>query len=331
MSGKVSQIIVATRIHLDKATTPPSNLQALVENLGQICAECSRNNVQTLGVIAVDATERISGYNLVNAVQLACNTYQENVTSHSRDSHATPVPLTVLPVQPWGKFAPALNALVSWAAATNSVQKTVGNTSLLVDAPDESVPVILFCSAETTVSPSAIAYLCTHLQPDTLVCGAVLPGHDYQGSGSLLVNGDATMVATELNGRTTPWNTLALWNVSKLALTGFQLVSEGLHSKDLASAGVEEVVAIAVLQRVLGPDNAKAKLINLVAADDQTTEESAAASPPPNSAAQATVDWNPVFSDPSRQEWHEKKMKSKLERASKQMRLLGLDGVVYHC
>jgi hypothetical protein len=326
MSGDVSQIVVATRIHLDKATTPPSNLQALVDNLGQICAECSRNDVKAMGVIAVDATERIVGYNLVNAVQSACTAYQENVIRNSRDSHVAPVPLTVLAVQPWGKFAPALNALVSWAA-TNSVQ-TIGNTSLLHDAPDGSVPAILFCSAETSVSASAISVLASHMNPDTLVCGAVLPGHDYQGSGSPQ-NGDETMVATELNGRTTPWNTLALWNVRKLALTGFQLVSEGLHAPDLASAGVEEVVAIAVLQRVLGPDNAKAKLINLAAAVDKNIAESSHSLY--NSATPKSVDWSPVFSDPARQEWHEKKMKSKLERASQQMRLLGLDGVVYHC
>jgi hypothetical protein len=293
--------------------------------LGQICAECSRHNVQALGVIAVDATERIAGYNLVDAVQAACTAYQETVASRhsSDDGHATPLPLTVLAVQPWGKFAPALNALVSWAAANSG--PTIGTTSLLVDAPDESFPAILFCSAETTVSASAISYLASQLHSDTLVCGAVLPGHDYQGSGSLL-NGNAAMVATELNGRTSPWNTLALWNLRKLALTGFLLVSEGLHAHhDLASsAGVEEVVAIAVLQRVLGPNNAKAKLISLVAAADD--QNGAAESP-----TRTTVDWNPVFSDPARQEWHEKKMKSKLERASQQMRLLGLDGVVYHC
>jgi hypothetical protein len=36
-------------------------------------------------------------------------------------------------------------------------------------------------------------------------------------------------VEVELTGRTAPWNTCALWDVPKLALTGFHLVSKGLH------------------------------------------------------------------------------------------------------
>jgi hypothetical protein len=65
-----------------------------------------------------------------------------------------------------------------------------------------------------------------------------------------------------LNARTTPWNTLAIWKVSMLALTGFQVVSDGILTEDATepSYGVEEVVAIALLQKVLGATKAKAKL-----------------------------------------------------------------------
>jgi hypothetical protein len=79
----------------------------------------------------------------------------------------------------------------------------------------------------------------------TLVCGAVLWGHDYrddtwkddtattlepQPPRVVIPDDDEEddvdddiggSVPIALNGRTSPWNTLALWNVSKLALTGF--------------------------------------------------------------------------------------------------------------
>jgi hypothetical protein len=42
-----------------------------------------------------------------------------------------------------------------------------------------------------------------------------------------------------LTGATSPWNTLALWSVPKLAVTGFLGVADGLTDKTLA--GIEEV------------------------------------------------------------------------------------------
>jgi len=48
------------------------------------------------------------------------------------------------------------------------------------------------------------------------VVGPVFDGHDFQPGERLL------------NGRTTPWNTLALWSVRKLALTGFLCIADGL-------------------------------------------------------------------------------------------------------
>jgi hypothetical protein len=59
---------------------------------------------------------------------------------------------------------------------------------------------------------------------ETLVAGAALRWHDYRAGGR---GGGA--VEVELTERTAPWNTCALWDVPKLALTGFHLVLEGLH------------------------------------------------------------------------------------------------------
>jgi len=67
-------------------------------------------------------------------------------------------------------------------------------------------------------------------------------------------------------------------------------------------------VAVAVLQKLLGPTQAQAKLVQL-----------------PN------VAWDVNFDqDPERQAWHRQKMQSKLERAQRQLDLLGLSGIVQH-
>lgn len=187
------------------------------------------------------------------------------------------VPLRVIPVTPWGMFVPALNAIIAAACAHKSA------TSLLL------------VSAETTTSEEGFRQLVNHLVQGTLVVGAVLPGHQYRQGRQVL------------NGRTCPWNTLALWDLRKLALTGFCLVSEGLLT-DEPSHGVEEVAAIVTLQRILGDLQAVAKLVQL----DQ-------------------VDWQDTFdSDPARRAWHEEKMKSKLDRAARQLDLLQLSGIVEH-
>ncbi|CAB9499783.1 expressed unknown protein [Seminavis robusta] len=271
-----TKLVVATRLHLGNASKdPPSQAKTdqTIANFAKfITTSCPPS---TLALIAVDATPKIDGYDYVQAVQQACD---------KLDDHHKP---TVLPVTPWGRFVPALNALVGHAA------------SLQYDY-------ILFCSAETTASKAAIDTLYRHIMDDqdTLVAGALLGGHDYQK--------DKTVV--ELNGRTTPWNTLALWRVSKLALTGFQMVSEGYltTNNDEPSYGVEEVIAIALLQRLLGHDHAKAKLVQLP----------------------GDVDWNQDFGqDEERRKWHEDKMKSKLERPARQLQLFGstsLSGTVYH-
>jgi hypothetical protein len=70
---------------------------------------------------------------------------------------------------------------------------------------------------------------------------------------------------------------------------------------------VEEVAAIALLQKLLGEDEAKAKLIRL-----------------------PDVSWDQQFDDEDRQKWHDKKMQSKVERAARHLELTGLSGWVQH-
>jgi len=103
----------------------------------------------------------------------------------------------VLPVPCWGAFVPALNALLNFAQRFGAKY-------------------ILYQSLEVQCTSEVLQRLLDHHTGDTLVVGPVFNGHDFRSGEQLL------------NGRTTPWNTLALWSVRKLALTGFLCIADGL-------------------------------------------------------------------------------------------------------
>lgn len=105
--------------------------------------------------------------------------------------------LHVLPVPCWGAFVPALNALLNFAQRCGAKY-------------------ILYQSLEVRCTTAVLQRLLDHHTDDMLVVGPVFDGHDFQAGERLL------------NGRTTPWNTLALWSVRKLALTGFLCIADGL-------------------------------------------------------------------------------------------------------
>ncbi len=89
----------------------------------------------------------------------------------------------------------------------------------------------------------------------------------------------------------------------------FSLFREGV-------GGVEEVCTIATLQRILSPERAQAKLVSIH----------------PESDGRKSVTWGQDFGgDEQRREWHDRKMKSKLTRAQRQLDLMGLSGKVIHC
>lgn len=177
-------------------------------------------------------------------------------------------------VQPWNAFIPALNALVT-AAAMHRLKPEC----------------ILFQSVEASVSPAELEVLRSQLSDDTLVVGKRLEGHEFKTRPS------------KLTGTTTPWNTCALWNLSRLALTGFLLVSDGLNGLE---GGVEECAVIGLHQK-LWPDKSAAKLVDL-----------------------ASGGWDTEFQDEGRRAWHAKKMASKDARAGRQMVALGVEGTVEH-
>ena len=266
-------------------------VQQKIRDFAHVCAMADA--VQ--GVIAVDGED-------ANLVQQVKREIGESKATATTSLHA-------LPVTPWGHFVPALNALIGYAAGQSD---------------DNRAGYILFVSAETSANRQSIQSLLHHMvhnpntESETLVVGARLSGHDYKQQS---VDDEArkdtedagkacTPQVVELNGRTTPWNTLALWNLRKLATTGFLLISDG-HLTSAGtdpSYGVEEVITIALLQQLLGKERAVAKLV-----------------PVPG------VSWDANFgADPDRQKWHESKMESKKSRAARQMEIMKLSGVVHH-
>lgn len=190
--------------------------------------------------------------------------------------------LHLLPMTHWGKFVPALNAIVATAASLS---------------PDATYLVLQ--SLEVQVDAAGVAYMKQQLDLSVdLVVGSALPGHAYQPSHATV----------ELTGVTTPWNTLALWNLRQLSKVGFLLVGDGIGIYDMDASGVEEACTIATFQH-LYPTASCAKLVAVpgVAWDVQDLQ------------------------DEERRKWQKEKMASKFQRAEAQLKLLDLPrGTVLH-
>ena len=157
------KLVIASRLHLGRASSAPPDeqIQKVLENLGTMAASMM-DQYDTSVVIAVDATPKIENYDYVQAIQNVLNSMGKYSSS-----------IEILPVTPWGKFIPALNALVLHA-------KSQLNTDL-----------IMFVSAEVNASASTISTLCEHITADNenevIAAGAAMKGHDYQGPGKTVV------------------------------------------------------------------------------------------------------------------------------------------------
>lgn len=205
-----------------------------------------------------------------------------NVSAAATGDAHNSVRVEIIPMLHWGSFVPALNAIISTAATKFQ------NASLL-----------LLQSLEIDVDAMGVHFLQTHFKAgEDLVVGAALPGHAFQPNSSDTETG----ALLELNGLTTPWNTLALWDLARLAMIGFPLIGDGLKIDATCScAGVEEVSTIALYQQLF-PSSSTAKVIHV-----------------PGIAWQVDN-----FESAERRAWQEKKMASKLQRAEQQMKYFGL-------
>jgi len=265
-------LVIGTRIHLGNASVPPSD-EELETTISSFLSTVSCSGA-IRAAIAVDPIEKIKGYDLPSTVKSTVEKLRSEIE------------IDIFPVSPWGKFVPALNALVAWGCTNQAEQ-------------------ILFISAETALTAESIGALRSHMDENTLVAGAALPGHKYHDDEK------KSSEVVELDGRTSPWNTVAIWNLSKIALTGFSLLAEGIpmnSNGSLGSIGVEEIPTIAISQSILPKGTALAKLVKV-----------------------PDVQWQQEWEDEDRKQWHENKMKSKITRASRHLKLLGLSGTVVHC
>ena len=181
----------------------------------------------------------------------------------------------VLPITNWNGFTPALNALAAKAAAITS-----------------GSDLILYQSVEILPSQAAVAAMRQHMLDNSatqLVVGASLQGHEFSSS----------FLATTLSGCTSPWNTLAMWNINKLLRTGFLPISDG----HVSAGGVEEVACLAV-QHALFPSTSDSSLLKF---------------------NDSEINWITKFNGEDRVKYHRKKMASKMERAQNQLNLLNMN------
>ncbi|KAG7387515.1 CG-1 domain [Phytophthora pseudosyringae] len=197
----------------------------------------------------------------------------------------------IIPMLFWGKFVPALNALIGTAADRY---------------PDAET--LLLQSLEIEVNAAGVALLRSNLDLEhDLVVGTALPGHTFQP--------DPALQPLELSGLTSPWNTLALWNLPQLTKIGFALMGDALRLEVEGigpAGGDEEVSTISMYQQLFAntPAPTRAKLIRVPGIVWQVAD----------------------FKDPERVAWHTKKMRSKKQRTAAQMAHFGgvAPGRVYH-
>jgi hypothetical protein len=286
------KLVIATRLHLGRASSPPSDetIKSILLNLKTIADDRRLiEEYEIVVVIAVDATPKIENYDYVQSVRNALDSIVVNINKNNTAKINNNNNIHILPVTPWGKFVQALNSLVLYS-----------NTQLKAD-------LIMFISAEVNLSSSTVSTLCQHVieNENVIVAGAALNGHQYHAAAAAAADDAHNRRRREvpLTGRTTPWNTLCVWDLDKLSLTGFSTVS------DLGtSAGVEECVAIALLQKLFPKSEARLVKVDDIEWDEESLQE-----------------------DEERYKWHQEKMKSKLERAGRQLELLKLSGTVVHC
>ncbi len=169
---------------------------------------------------------------------------------------------------PFGRYVPALNAILGTAI------EMFGATHMLS------------LSTEFPPTTDLLIALDSHMDESALVVGAALAEHEF--SVGYVLEAEATKL---------PWNTASLWNLAKLGLLGFPSSGESWSAPE--NAGMEEAVTIALYQRLLGADNATAKLVKVNGFGGE---------------------WNQTGWSPERLALHLRKLRSKIDRASAQFK-----------
>lgn len=216
------------------------------------------------------------------AIIIMINSEKDEVGAASRlKSKNWKIPVIVEEVIPWEGVTKALNQMATIAASLTS-GKDVENKG----NPSYALPLLLIQSVEIRIEETTVDTMISemHANPGTLVVGHKLPGHTSYDD----LKRRKQIVDVPLTGCTIPWNTLALWNVTRLCRTYFPSIADAVDPP-----GMEEVGILALQHVQFGPKDARAILLR--------------------SAAEA-VEWQCNFDD-VRLQAHHQKMRSKSVRA----------------
>lgn len=212
------------------------------------------------------------------------NSAHDRLNTKSRlDAIQWTVPVHVENIEHWSGVTGALNRLIK--VAVDKFQAT----SLLLQSP------------EVSVEPRTVSLLkdTLHSTPGCLVVGHWLPGH-YHQRGDSAAAPFKSAEELDLGGLTSPWNTLAIWDVKRLQRTGFPDYADRVEP-----AGMEEVGTIALQHKLFGDADSKAVVVRTTG-DEQ-------------------LRWDCEFHDDrERRKKHESKMQSKVMRAQVILDQLGI-------
>lgn len=211
-------VTIATRLYPDSSCEDAiDDVRASWDRFKRVCRACSVSD----GLIAT----KMKHFGTMISLEEDYETETEELG----------VDILTIGVKGWHNVTEPLNAILDYVTEP---------LNAILDYVQRSSRYIMFVSAEVEIEPTVFTTMMSHMNEDTLVVGATLPGHAHRGNG--------TEVALE--GLTCPWNTLAIWNVEKLWRTSFL---------SIAKAGMEEVAVVAVQQKLYGKEHAKAKLVNV--------------------------------------------------------------------
>jgi len=237
------KILIVTRVHNSNGG-PITSVDRVIDFVKHVPEFCD-----VLLCIGVSDLEESAKY--INLLKKEFEQYRNNNSSSA---------IHILDVRPWGVFTHSLNVAVGFAV-TNSYDLILF-MSIELHTTEKLVQTLETCfegnrtgksngkTADKNIN-SSMNLISTNT---TLVVGPSLPGHDFYfkehdlsflsedkvnqnyaahdlsssiDPSSSEVSSNHSTVSVPLRGRTCPWNTMAMWDVQKLGLTGFPLIGDG--------------------------------------------------------------------------------------------------------
>lgn len=195
------------------------------------------------------------------------------IAKYAQRKHSSNIPVDFLPIKPWIGISTPLNILLN--------HLPFNETSVIIQ------------SVEIQCTIEHIHCLRAYLEEENILCvGAVLDGHQ-------IVDNRSPRTSVPLQGDTSPWNTLIMWNLDKLRRTGFPMCADFV-----SPPGMEDSAAIALQQKLFGGmSNNRALLVHL----------------------NGSVHWLNQFADDKERAFkHQAKMKSKNARTAQLLQMLDI-------